>query len=70
MTKDEFARHLTNNGYPAENENGVVKISQDKPLSNLEIKDIHRLMKSAGYNSSYGYNCKRDTSDSGKDAYK
>ena len=55
MTKEEFAAFLTERGYPAENENGVVKISQDKPLSSLEIKEVHRLMKSVGYNASYGY---------------
>ena len=55
MTKDEFATYLTERGYPAENENGVVKISQDKPLSKIEIKAVRDMMREAGYNASYGY---------------
>ena len=55
MTKSEFAAYLTERGYPAENENGVVKISQDKPLSKIEIKAVRDMMREAGYNASYGY---------------
>ena len=55
MTKDEFAIYLTERGYPAENENGVVMISKDKPLKKTDIKAVRELMKEAGYNASYGY---------------
>lgn len=55
MTKSEFAAYLTERGYPAENENGVVKISQDRPLSKIEIKAVRDMMREAGYNASYGY---------------
>ena len=55
MTKSEFAAYLTERGYPVENENGVVKISQDKPLSKIEIKAVRDMMREAGYNASYGY---------------
>ena len=55
MTKSEFATYLTERGYPAENENGVVKISQDRPLSKNEIKAVRDMMREAGYNASYGY---------------
>ena len=55
MTKSEFAAYLTERGYPAENENGVVKISQDKPLSKIEIKAVRDMMREARYNASYGY---------------
>ena len=55
MTKDEFAAFLTERGYPAENDSGVVKISQDRPLSKIEIKAVRDMMREAGYNASYGY---------------
>lgn len=55
MTKSEFAEYLTDNGYPAENENGVVMISKEKPLTKTDIKTVQGLMKEAGYKASYGY---------------
>lgn len=55
MTKEEFAAHLTRQGYPAENENGVVRISKDRPLTKEDIKAVRVMMKEAGYNASYGY---------------
>lgn len=55
MTKEEFAAYLTGQGYPAENENGVVRISKDRPLTKEDVKAVHVMMKEAGYNASYGY---------------
>ena len=55
MTKTEFAAYLTEHGYPAENENGVVMISKEKPLSKSDIKAVENMMKETGYNASYGY---------------
>lgn len=55
MTKDEFAAYLTQNGYPAENDGGVVRISRDRPLSKSDVKTVNGMMKETGYNASYGY---------------
>lgn len=55
MTKTEFAAYLTEHGYPAENENGVVMISKDKPLTKSDLKALRDMMREAGYNASYGY---------------
>ena len=55
MTKEEFAGYLTEHGYPAENESGVVTISKDRPLTKTDIITIRGMMKEAGYNASYGY---------------
>lgn len=55
MTKTEFAAYLTEHGYPAENENGVVMISKDKPLTKSDLKALRDMMRETGYNASYGY---------------
>lgn len=55
MTKTEFAAYLTEHGYPAENENGVVMISKDKPLTKPDLKAVRDMMREVGYNASYGY---------------
>ena len=55
MTKTEFAAYLTERGYPAENENGVVMIRKDKPLTKNELQEVKAMMRDAGYNASYGY---------------
>lgn len=55
MTKTEFAAYLTERGYPAENENGVVMIRNDKPLTKKELQEVKAMMRDAGYNASYGY---------------
>lgn len=55
MTKTEFAAYLTERGYPAENENGVVMIRKDKPLTKKELQEVKAMMRDAGYNASYGY---------------
>ena len=55
MTKTEFAAYLTEKGYPAENENGVVMISKEKPLTKSDLKAVHDMMRETGYNASYGY---------------
>ena len=60
MTKTEFAAYLTRKGYPAEDENGVVMIRKEKPLTKEEVKTIKTIMHEAGYNASYGYSCLRD----------
>ena len=60
MTKEEFAAYLTEKGYPAENENGIVMVSKEKPLTKDEVKTIKNIMHEAGYNASYGYSCFRD----------
>lgn len=55
MTKTEFAAYLTERGYPAENENGVVMIHKDKPLTKADLKAVRGMMHEVGYNASYGY---------------
>lgn len=55
MTKTEFAAYLTEHGYPAENENGVVMIRKDKPLTKTDLKAVRDMIREAGYNASYGY---------------
>ena len=55
MTKDEFAAYLTEKGYPAENDGGVVRISREKPLTKTDVKVVHNMMLETGYNASYGY---------------
>ena len=55
MTKTEFAAYLTERGYPTENENGVVMIRKDKPLTKKELQEVKAMMRDAGYNASYGY---------------
>ena len=55
MTKTEFAAYLTERGYPAENENGVVMIRKEKPLTKKELQEVKAMMREAGYNASYGY---------------
>ena len=55
MTKDEFAVFLTERGYPAQNEGGVVKISEERPLTKADVKAVRSLIQEAGYNASYGY---------------
>ena len=55
MTKTEFAAYLTERGYPAENENGVIMIRKDKPLTKKELQEVKAMMRDAGYNASYGY---------------
>lgn len=55
MTKEEFAAYLTERGYPAENDSGVVMIRKDKPLTKKELKEIKEIMRDVGYNASYGY---------------
>jgi len=55
MTKTEFAAYLTERGYPAENENGVVMIRKDKPLTKADLKAVRDMMHEAGYNASYGH---------------
>lgn len=55
MTKTEFAAYLTEHGYPAENENGVVMVRKEKPLTKKELQDVKAMMRDAGYNASYGY---------------
>lgn len=55
VTKTEFAAYLTENGFPAENENGVVMISKTNPLTKLDVKTVRDMVQKAGYNASYGY---------------
>lgn len=55
MTKDEFAAYLTEKGYPAENDGGVVRISRERPLTKTDVKTVQSMMRDAGYNASYGY---------------
>ena len=55
MTKDEFAKYLTKNGYPAENDGGVVRITKEKPLTKADVKAVHNMMRETGYSASYGY---------------
>ena len=55
MTKTEFAAYLTEHEYPAENENGVVMIRKDKPLTKADLKAVRDMMREVGYNASYGY---------------
>ena len=55
MTKEEFAAYLTERGYPAENENGVVRISKDRPLTTEDVKAVRIMMRETGYKASYGY---------------
>lgn len=55
MTKIEFAAYLTERGYPAENINGVVTISKEKPLTKADLKAVRDMIREAGYNASYGY---------------
>lgn len=55
MTKTEFAAYLTEKGYPAEDENGVVMIRKGTPLTKKERKEVQEIMAEAGYNASYGY---------------
>ena len=55
MTKTEFAAYLTEHGYPAENENGVVMVRKEKSLTKKELQDVKAMMRDAGYNASYGY---------------
>lgn len=55
MTKTEFAAYLTERGYPAENENGVVMINKEKPLTKSDLKEVRDMMRKTGYNASYGY---------------
>lgn len=57
MTKDEMVEVLKANGYPAENENGVVYIR--KALTEKEVKDVIGLMRREKYRESYGYRVKR-----------
>ena len=53
MDKDEMVRVLQENGYPAENVDGVVYVR--KPLTRAEVKDLTALFKKYGYNSSHGH---------------
>ena len=53
MTKDELVIYLTERGYPAENESGVVMVK--KPLSKEDKKAVDAMVKEAGYAASYGY---------------
>ena len=55
MAKTEFAAYLTERGYPAENENGVVMIRKDKPLTKADLKAVRDMMREVGYNASYGH---------------
>ena len=55
MTKDEFAAYLTEKGYPAENDGGVVRIRRERPLTKTDVKTVQSMMRDAGYNASYGY---------------
>lgn len=55
MTKDEFASYLTEKGYPADNINGIVLISKEKPLSKEDEKEVIRIIHETGYNKSFGY---------------
>lgn len=48
-------RYLTERGYPAENENGVVMIRKDKPLTKADLKAVRDMMHEVGYNASYGH---------------
>lgn len=53
MTKTEFARYLTDKGYPSENDGGVVMVKRS--VSKSELANIKKLIKEAGYKNSYGY---------------
>lgn len=55
MTKEQFASYLTERGYPAENENGVVMIRKEKPLAKKELQEVKAMIREAGYTASYGY---------------
>ena len=60
MSKDEMVQHLKDNGYRAENENGVVMIRVDTALTAKEINELHKLIRDAGYDSSYGWSVRKD----------
>ena len=55
MSKDEFAAYLTERGFPAENNGGVVEIRKERPLTKKELKEVKGHVKEAGYRGSYGY---------------
>ena len=55
VTKEECAAYLTERGYPAENDNGVVMIRKEKPITKKELQQVKAMMRDAGYNASYGY---------------
>lgn len=55
MTKEQFASYLTERGYPAENENGVVMIKKEKQITKKELQEVKTMMRDAGYDASYGY---------------
>lgn len=57
MMKDEAAKTLTECGYPAAVEDGVVKFKN--PLSVKDIRAVKIIMKEIGYKASYGWRTKR-----------
>ncbi len=55
MTKDEVAEHLTNAGYPASNEKGVVTIKTAVPMPKTKKNKIRRILREIGYRASWGW---------------
>ena len=52
MTKEDAVSELKSRGYNAFVENGVVMLNM--PITSKAVSTIERLMKSIGYNASWG----------------
>lgn len=55
-----MAEYLTKNGYPAANEDGVVRIQM--ALTKKDVKNVVAMMKELQYESSYGFRRKQEQS--------
>ena len=56
MNKEEMAKILNDNGFPADVENGVLYVH--KALTAAEVRQLNALYRQYGYNESHGHRLK------------